>query len=219
MTLRLTSMCCVVTLCAALSLAATAPPISDEQAAAQALALAQARLKLTPEQTEQVRPLMLAQVVKLRGLFTEYTGEGASVLPSFLQEFQKAREDFRAAVLPILTGPQKGAFDQLRKEVDAALRDEVCSQRIALLKGRLGLTPDQETRLRPILSDDFEKKRTLLALNTSSAAGGPGLRRPINDEVQKVQAATEARLASVFTPEQMKTYRADRDAKAAAAKN
>jgi hypothetical protein len=45
------------------------------------------------------------------------------------------------------------------------------------------------------------------------------LRRPINDEVQKVQAATEARLASVFTPEQMKTYRADRDAKAAAAKN
>jgi Spy/CpxP family protein refolding chaperone len=234
MIIRMTSTCCLVTVCAAVALApalpslaqtaavtpsgaeAKAPPVTDEAAAAQALTLAQKRLNLTPEQTEKARPLVQAQVVKLRGLFQEYTGEGATVLPSFLQEFQKTRDDFRSSMFTILTEPQKSAFDQLRKEVDAALREEICTQRIALLKERLGLTPQQEAALRPILNDDFEKKRNLAVLHTS-ATGGPEARRPLNDEVRKVQAETETRLASVLTPEQMKTYRADRDAKAAAA--
>ncbi|HEV8121243.1 MAG TPA: hypothetical protein VGQ67_09635 [Candidatus Polarisedimenticolia bacterium] len=235
MTIRMTSTCCLVTVCAAVALTsalpsfaqtaavtpsggeAKAPPVSDEEAAAQALTLAQKRLNLTPEQTEQARPLVQAQVVKLRTLFQEYTNEGATVLPSFLQDFQKARDDFRSRMFTILTEPQKGAFDQLRKEVDAALREEVCTQRLALLRSRLGLTPHQETALRPILNDDFDRKRNMLV--PPAAPHGSQAPLPLGEEVRKAQAETETRLAAVLTPEQMKTYRAGREAKAAESKN
>jgi hypothetical protein len=42
---------------------------------------------------------------------------------------------------------------------------------------------------------------------------------PLGEEVRKAQAETETRLAAVLTPEQMKTYRAGREAKAAESKN
>lgn len=190
---------------------------SDAEASAQALRLAQQRLKLTPEQTEKVRPILEAHVTRLRSLFTEYTGGGAGVLPSFMQEFQKTREDFRASLQPILTAPQRAEFDTLRKEVDESLRDLICDQRITALKGPLSLTPEQETALRPILKDDFEKKRALLGAHTGPT-GGPESRRWLGDEVKKVQAGTEARLAAVLHPDQMATYRKNLEAKTEAAK-
>jgi Spy/CpxP family protein refolding chaperone len=230
MIIRMMSTCCLVTLCAAVALTqalpsfaqtaavtrsgaeAKAPPVSDEEAAAQALTLAQQRLNLTPDQTEKARPLVQAQVVKLRTLFQEYTNQGATVLPSFLQDFQKTRDDFRSNMFTILTEPQKGAFDQLRKDIDTALREEVCTQRLALLKSRLGLTPQQETALRPILTDDFDRKRNLLVPHTS-ATGAPQASPPLDDALRKAQAETETRMAAVLTPEQMKTYRTGREAK------
>ena len=196
---------------------ASAASPSDSEASAQALRLAQQRLKLTPEQTEKVRPLMDAHVKKLRALFEEYTGGGAGVLPSFMQEFKQTRERFRDSLHPILTEPQKAELDVLRKEVDDSLRDLICDQRIAALKGPLALTPEQETALRPILKEDFEKKRAILAAHTG-AAGGPGTRRWLGDEVKKVQAETEGRMAGVLNPGQLQTYRADLAKKTEAAK-
>jgi hypothetical protein len=189
-----------------------APPagteLSDEAAAAQALALAKARLQLTPYQTERIKPLMDAQVKKLRALFVSYTGGGAAVLPSFFQEFKQTRDDFRANVQPILTESQRAGFDQLRKEVDEALRDLICDQRVAALKQRLTLTPEQETALRPILKEDFDKKRELLALHTGPS-GGPQGRKWGADEMNKIQAGTETRMRGVLSPAQMQTYLED----------
>jgi hypothetical protein len=186
--------------------AAAASP-SDADASAQALALATQRLHLTPEQTAKVKPLLDAHVRKMRGLFEEYTGGGAAVLPSFMQEFRKSREDFRAGLQPILTAPQKTEFDTLRKEVDESLRDLVVEKRLATLKAPLTLTPEQESTLHPILKDDFEKKRALLALTTGPTGGPQASPQWLGDEVKKVQAETETRLASVLSPEQMKSYR------------
>lgn len=187
-------------------------PMPEEQASAQALALAVQRLSLTPEQTARVKPLMDAQVTRLRQLFADYTGAGANVMPSFLEEFTKTRENFRASVIPLLTPAQKTKFDALRQEVDAALRDQVCDYRVAALKDRLSLTPEQQAAIRPILMDDFEKKKALIAIHTAPT-GGAQTRRFLSDEVREVQAATEVRLATVLNPDQMKTYRADLAAK------
>ena len=181
------------------------PGVSDAVASAQALALARARLQLTPYQTERIKPLLDAHVKKLRALFESYTGAGAAVMPSFLQEFKQTRDDFRANVHPILSESQRAGFDQLRKEVDEALRDLICDQRIAALKGRLTLSPEQEAALRPILKDDFDKKRELLALHTAPT-GGPQGRQWGADEMNKIQLGTEGRLRGVLSPAQMQTY-------------
>ena len=197
---------------------AASAPMPEEEASAQALALAVKRLSLTEEQTAKIKPLLDANVKRLRKLMADYTGAGASVMPSFLQEFTATRENFRNGVLPILTDPQKVQFDTLRQEVDAALRDQICDYRVASLKDRLALTPEQQEAIRPILKADFEKKRALLAVYTAPT-GGPQARRPLSDQAREVQAATEVKLATVLSPEQMKTYRADLAAKVEAAED
>ena len=186
---------------------------SDAEASKQALQLAQQRLKLTPEQTGKVRPLLDAHVKRIRALFEEYTGSGAMVLPSFIQEFQQTRQRFRDSLQPILTEPQEAELETLRKEVDDSLRELICDQRIASLKGTLSLTPEQETALRPIFKDDFEKKRALLAATTGPTGGAAASPRVLDDQVKKVQAETETRLAGVLSPGQLQTYRKRLEAK------
>src|SRR6185436_15148484 len=76
--------------------AAAAPTqMTEEQASAQALALATQRLSLTPEQTAKVKPLLDAHVTRLRRLFAGYTDDFAPVTPAFIDEFVKTRADFR----------------------------------------------------------------------------------------------------------------------------
>lgn len=186
--------------------APTAP--SEAEAAAQVLALMKARLKLTPEQEGKIQPLVEPYVTHLRALFVEYTGSGASVLPSFLQEFNKTREDFRASLRPILNEPQRAELERLRKEVDESLRDMVVDQRVGALKGSLGLSAEQEAALRPIFRDDFEKKHQLLVLY-AGPTGGPAARSWRADDMKKIQAETETKVRGVLTPDQMQTYLED----------
>lgn len=197
---------------------AASAPMPEDEASAQALALAVKRLSLTEKQTAKIKPLLAAHVTRLRKLMADYTGAGANVMPSFLEEFTATRENFRNSVLPILTDPQKVQFDVLRQEVDAALRDQICDYRVASLKDRLALTPEQQAAIRPILKGDFEKKRALLAVHTAPT-GGAQSRRFLSDQAREVQAATEVNLATVLSPEQMKTYRADLAAKVEAAED
>lgn len=199
----------------AFGLAGTAAPSADA-ASAQAMALAKARLRLSEEQAAKIAPLMTAQVTKLRALFEEYTGQGVAVLPSFMQEFQATRERFRAGVDPILTEPQRLEFAFLRDEIDQALRDQICDLRVAALKDSLKLSTDQVAAVRPILLEDFERKREILSYHTGES-GGPETRRPLFGEARKVQEETERRLQAVLSPEQMKSYLADRERKRDAA--
>jgi hypothetical protein len=200
---------------AAAAPAATAAPaaqMTEAQASAQALALAVQRLSLTPDQAAKVKPLLDGYVTRLRRLFAGYTDGVAPVTPAFLDEFVKTRADFRGAVLPILSETQKVQYDRLRQDVDDSLRDMVSVQRLGALTKRLGLTPDQQTATRPILVNDFEKKRALIATDTGTT-GGPQKGKALTDLVRDVQAETETKLAAVFTPQQMEIYRADLAAK------
>ncbi len=62
--------------------AAPASQMTEEQASAQALALATQRLSLTTEQAATVKPLLDAYVTRLRKLFAGYTGGVAPVTPA-----------------------------------------------------------------------------------------------------------------------------------------
>ena len=83
--------------------------------------------------------------------------------------------------------------------------DLVCDQRVAVLKDRLKLSDEQAAAVRPIVCDDFERKRAILSFHTSQT-GGPRTRRPLGPEYQLVQDDTENLLKRVLTADQMKAY-------------
>src|SRR5215475_100129 len=164
MTTRVRILTCALAVCAAAiggsGLAAapqTSPPPAAPAAALpaaptdmsllveQALGHLRGRLKLTEEQTARIRPLLAEHMAGVRQMFLEYSDPSAQ-LPALMQEFRERRERFRTNLQPILTLPQMQELDVIRKEVDAALRDTICNERLAILKTRLTLTADQETR-------------------------------------------------------------------------
>ena len=186
--------------------------------AEQALSHLRARLKLTDEQSERIRPLLTEHLAGVRQMFMEYSDPGGGQLPALMQEFRERRERFRTNMQPILTPPQMQEFEVIRKEVDVALRDTICDERLSVLKTRLTLTADQATRLRPVLLEDFEKKRDLVAVMTAPA-GGPAARRAPTAQFGAIQSRTEDQMRQILDARQMAAYEKYRDELRATAKD
>ncbi len=184
---------------------------SMEMLADQALANVRERLHLTGDQVTRIRPLLIEHFGALRGLLVEYSGAGGPSLPALMQEIRETRTRFQTNLEHILTPAQMKEALVIRQEIDQKIKDTVCDEAVAALKQPLSLTDDQVPRVRPILCDDFERKRAVLAAQTGST-GGPVTRRPVLPEIQKIQADTAARLGQVLSAEQMKQYEAVRAA-------
>jgi predicted outer membrane protein len=187
--------------------AATDPSFDQARLTEQALANVRERLHLTEEQVARVRPILGDHLARMRGLFADYTAAG---LPALMQEIRAARARFQSSLEPILTPEQMKEVLVIRQEVDQQIKDLVCDQRVAGLKQPLSLTAEQEASVRPILCEDFERKRELMALQTAPT-GGPAARYSVAPEVRKIQAETEERLRQVLTADQMKAYEAYRE--------
>ncbi|MCZ6695521.1 MAG: hypothetical protein O7A63_03175 [Acidobacteria bacterium] len=183
-----------------------AAPVSKEQIDQLMIVLKQ-RLDLRDDQTETIRSMMPDHLKNLRGILVKYSSGSAVAMPALMAEFNGARDEFRDQVAPLLNEKQMKEFMALRKEVDESIRSTICDEKVAFLKTRLNLTDDQVVAIRPIILDDYERKRELISFQMD-AAGGPRTRRALWPEVQKVQEETEKRLAGVFTPDQMKEYSA-----------
>jgi len=149
-------------------------------------------------------------MTKLRQTLIDYSSADGVMFPALVQEFRGTREKFRSSLEPILGPDQMKEFMVIRREVDQQLRDTICDARLAGIKPRLALRPDQDQPVRDILCKDFENKRDLAAGMTTST-GGPAAGAPPTALYQKIQDETEGRLKQVLTPEQMKTYAAYRD--------
>jgi hypothetical protein len=188
---------------------AEAQPFDAARLADQALGQVRSRLKLTGDQITQIRPLLIDSMTKLRQTLIDYSSPDGVMFPALVQEFRGTREKFRSSLEPILTPDQMKEFMVIRHEVDAQLRDTICAARLAAVKPRLALRPDQDQPVRDILCKDFEAKRDLVAGMTTSS-GGPAAPHP-QPLYQKIQDETEARLRQALTPEQMKAYEGYRD--------
>jgi hypothetical protein len=195
---------------AAPAAAPPAAPADMSQLVEQALGHLRARLKLTEEQTARIRPLLAEHMTGVRQMFLEYSDPAGGQLPALMQEFRERRERFRTNLQPILTPPQMQELDVIRKEVDESLRDTICNERLSVLKARLTLTPDQETALRPILMEDFEKKRDLVAV-MAAPTGGPAARKAPTAQFAAIQSQTEDQMRKILDAKQMAAYESYRD--------
>ena len=195
-----------------------APASPDFKALAdQALAQLKERLKLTDDQVVKIRPLLADHLAKVRQIFVDYGDPSGVSFPALVQAFRAQRSRFQTSLVPILTPAQNAETDVIRKEVDQKLKDTICDERVASLKGRLSLSDDQVTKVRPILCQDFERKREVMGLMTTPA-GGPAVRRSARPEIKAIQENTESQLRQVLTAEQMKAYEAYRNQLTAAAR-
>jgi hypothetical protein len=83
-------------------------------------------------------------------------------------------------------------------------------QRLADVRARLELTPEQSERLQPILRESFEKR---LALRESHGLAGDGQQRPsrrqliaLRDDMKKLNAQTNAQVDAVLDDRQMAEF-------------
>ncbi len=181
-------------------------PVSKEQID-QLMMVVKQRLELRDDQVETIRSMMPDHLKNLRGIIVEYSSGSAVAMPALMAEFNGARDAFRDQIAPMLNEKQMKEFMILRKEVDESIRSTICDEKVVFLKTRLKLTDDQVVAIRPIILDDYKRKRELISFQMD-ATGGPRTRRAVWPEVQKVQEDTEKRLAGVFSLDQMKKYSA-----------
>jgi Spy/CpxP family protein refolding chaperone len=86
---------------------------------------------------------------------------------------------------------------------------ERAQERLALLKERLKLTPEQEAKIRPILEEEAAKLKDLRAQR--DAAGATQDRRERIKQVRAIQQETQDRVNPILTPEQQAEWTKLRD--------
>jgi hypothetical protein len=105
---------------ALLALSFAAPALAQDEVAEtveERLGTAKARLNLTPQQEEQLRPLLKDESDKMRAIQDKYgitpTPEGRRAKH---EEMSDARRDFRTKVSTVLTPEQLTEWDRIRAE-------------------------------------------------------------------------------------------------------
>ena len=81
-------------------------------------------------------------------------------------------------------------------------------QIMAAIKTRLGLTEEQEAKIRPILEDESAKRH---AIFEKYQGQGRQSRSSLRDELQQLRATTDQRLGTILTKTQMEEYRKMRE--------
>lgn len=185
--------------------AAAGAPVDWALQADHALTAVKPQLQLSDAQVALIRPLLIHYLPKVRDLFAGYAGHGVESGSALITQFREAREAFRHSVDPILTETQKQGFMTLRKQVDGEIRKEFIDARLAWYRRTLGLDDATVEKIRPIVTDHFDKQLQILTMHADSPSG-PGATRPIGPALQMVQQSTDDRLRGVLTPQQMDAY-------------
>ena len=100
--------------------------ITPEQWAAlvqQRMAETSKRLKLSDEQKEKLRPIMMEQVEKFRALAQQSRGDSKREMLGLMREARALRDESEARIYPLLTEAQQEEATKLREERQARNRD------------------------------------------------------------------------------------------------
>ncbi|HEY7378255.1 MAG TPA: hypothetical protein VH542_06195 [Steroidobacteraceae bacterium] len=122
--------------CVALFLVAIAQPVHAEgkygEMAQQAFEEFSQRLKLSPDQEAQIKPLFEARNSKLKEVHDKYAGDTSrSAKRSAFREAKSAQDDFNSKLKPILSPEQQTELDKMRKEARDKIKEEYQSRKAA----------------------------------------------------------------------------------------
>ena len=203
-------------------MAAVKPAAPDwDKLADQTLAAVKAQYGLSDEQVQKIRPLLRAHLPKMRSLFDSYAGQSLDLGPALLKEYQATRAEFKAKVDPILTEPQRKDFMAIRAQFDQEMKKAFIEGRLKWLQSAIGVDAAQSEKLRPIVTESFDKRLELFANANSNAASDAkdpaAAQKDLRIQLQILQGETDEKMKTVLTPEQMGRYQDSRSTTAAPA--
>jgi len=199
-------------------MAAVKPAAPDwDKLTDQTLAAVKAQYGLSDDQVQKIRPLLRAHLPKMRELFDSYAGQSLDLGPALLKEYQATRADFKAKVDPILTEPQRKDFMAIRAEFDSQMKKAFIEGRLKWLQSNIGVDAAQSEKLRPILTESFDKRLELFANYPSDAKDQAAAQKDLRIQLQALQGTTDEKMKTVLTPEQMGKYQDSRGSTAAPA--
>jgi hypothetical protein len=89
-----------------------------------------ARLQLTPQQQDQLRPIVQDHVAQLRALRDKYPPEASrESRRAMFHEARTLRDDYEAKVREVLTDEQEMEWAQMRREARERMHDEAKKHR------------------------------------------------------------------------------------------
>ena len=164
-----------------------------------ALAIAKERLKLTDQQTKELRPLIEKRVETLRKLRNP-SGGGESLW----RQLQDSREKFENGLQRVLSPEQLRRVPELHAELENDALARLREQQINDLSQRLKLTKDQADEVRPVLDQDFDQKVALMRNFRKDQAKG---QESFSKALEIIDEDTEAQLDRILDDKQMSELR------------
>lgn len=100
------------------------PPAVDAADVQAAVEEAKARLKLTPEQETQLKPLIEERTAKLKALHAKHAGDQSRrARREMYREAKPVMEDYQAKVRAILSDEQEAEWEKMRAEARERLKE------------------------------------------------------------------------------------------------
>ncbi len=93
------------------------------------MAILTEKLKLTPEQETEIRPIIQDFSEKRQALFQKYQGKGRGAYKDLFSEAKTLNEEMKSKLKPILTADQIEAYTKLRDEQRSEMREELKNRR------------------------------------------------------------------------------------------
>lgn len=159
------------------------------------------RLKLTEDQTAQIRPLIQEQVQNLRDLMEQYKTQGIAGRQSLQAEIQKFREEVKSKITPLLTDAQKQELQKYYEEIREKANETVKEGIVKNFADRLKLTQEQLKQVTPVLKENIEKRRELVEKFQEQ---GREAIKSFREEHQKLEEETAQRLKDLLNSDQLK---------------
>jgi hypothetical protein len=170
------------------------------------------RLDLTPEQVESVRPAIEENVVKRN----EIWGRTGAERKTRRVEMRKLRWNTENRLGQILTDEQVDKYLEFKQEQRKEFRHgrhrggwmkkgmrKTPERILERLSARLDLTDEQAARAGPVIKESIEKKRALFEKYREQDVK---IRQAMRDEMQSINDATRAELATILSDKQMEKY-------------
>jgi Spy/CpxP family protein refolding chaperone len=154
-----------------------------------------------------------AQKKEIVIIVDQYNTELSSIKRSVRPDIEKLRDESFVAIKKRLTEEQKKKFDELRKRLERwtprqrlqeRLTRKTPEQMISLMKTRLGLTDEQEAKIRPIIQESFKEQEKMLDKSRGQDRSGI---RALRGELRQHQISVEEKLSKTLTAEQLVGYR------------
>ena len=172
-----------------------------------------ARSHLLLKRLSEELGLTEAQKKEIGHIVDQFHSELSRIKRSVRPDIKKLRDESLVAIKESLTDEQKKKFDELHKRLERWTPEQRLQERltrrtpeqmISLMKTRLRLTDEQETKIRPIILESFEEQQKIL--DKSRGQGRSGM-RALRGELRQHQISVEEKLSKTLTAEQLVGYR------------